>query len=65
MERNSDTRQIKYEVLRAVSEHMFRGDLNEETMDQIPFQIIRRLLRATAAACIRRGKLYGREYVSR
>ncbi len=40
MERNSDTRQIKYEVLRAVSEHMFRGDLNEETMEQIPFQII-------------------------
>lgn len=40
MERNTDTRRIKYEVLREVADLAFRDSLNEDTMDEIPFRII-------------------------
>lgn len=40
MERNTDTRQIKYEVLREVADLSFRDALSEEAIDAIPFKII-------------------------
>ena len=40
MERNTDTRQMKYEALRAVAELAFKDNLTDETIDNIPFKII-------------------------
>lgn len=36
----ADTKQIKYEVLRAVAEHTFQGTMSAETVERIPFDII-------------------------
>lgn len=40
MDRNTDTRQIKYEVLREVADLSFRDECSEEAIDAIPFKII-------------------------
>ncbi len=40
MERNTATRQMKYEALREVAELAFRNKLNDEAIDEIPFKII-------------------------
>ena len=40
MERNTDTRQMKYEVLREVADLSFRDKLTDEAIDSIPFKII-------------------------
>lgn len=40
MERNIDTRQMKYEVLREVADLSFREALNDEAIDEIPFKLI-------------------------
>lgn len=40
MERNTDTRQMKYEVLREVADLSFRETLTDEAIEEIPFKII-------------------------
>lgn len=40
MERTTDTRQMKYEALRAVAHYAFKGELNDETIEGIPFKVI-------------------------
>ena len=40
MERNTDTRQMKYEALRSVAELAFADELTDENIDNIPFKII-------------------------
>lgn len=40
MERNSDTRQMKYEALKAVAVCAFRDELTDENIDAIPFKLI-------------------------
>lgn len=40
MERNTDTRQMKYEALREVADLAFRKKLDAEAIDEIPFKLI-------------------------
>ena len=40
MQRNTDTRQIKYEVLREVSRNAFEDTLTSDNLDSIPFKLI-------------------------